>query len=290
MIAITGVTGQLGRLIVTELLKVASADQIVGVARSPEKATDLADQGLTIRQGDYSDYDSLGSAFEGSDVLMFISNADFTRREEQHKNVVDAAKQAGVGRVVYTSVVQYGNKDPLTLSHANTEEYIKASSLPYTFLRDNFYMESYVVEVEIAMEKGAYRSPTPADAGAAFVSRADIARAAAAVLTNDGHVGKAYDMTGPTVVTPTLFAETATSISGKTVIHQPITWEELAEDYKGRGYPEEIVGLSVNLEQMIATNTLAVVSDDIAQITGTPAEDFTSFVRRTLANKKDLGI
>lgn len=287
-IAITGVSGKLGRQIAAELLKTKTipADHLVGIVRNPEKAADLAALGLILKRGDYSNFASLAAAFQGIDVLMFISNTDITHREEQHNNVVDAAKQAGVGRVVYTSVVQSGNDDLLSLSHANTESYIQASGLPYTFLRNNFYMESYVVEVEIAMNKGAYRSPTGGNAGLALVNRTDIARAAAAVLTGEGHVGQVYDLTGPEIVTPEVFAEIATCISGRPVIHQQITWEELIEDYRERGYDDQRVKLSILLEEMVATNAFATVSDDIAHLTGIPAESFLEFSKRVLEKKK----
>lgn len=151
-----------------------------------------------------------------------------------------------------------------------------------SFLRSNFYVDAYVVEVEIAIKTSSYRSPS-GDAGASFVSRADIARAAAVVLTSEGHVGKVYDMTGPSVVAPAVFAKAASQLSGWTIRYEPITWDELAGDYRGRGMPDEYVDLSVNLERMIATHELASVSDDIARLTGEPAQDFASFVRKTLA-------
>lgn len=286
MIAITGVTGQLGRQIVEELLKRIPADQIVGVARTPEKALELTEKGVIIRQGDYADKASLGSSFQGIDVLMFISNIDIEKREEQHNNIVDAAKEAGVGRVVYTSVLQSGKDDLLSMSHANTEAYIKASDLPYTFLRNSFYMESYLVEVEIAIESGVYRSPAGADTGVSLVKRTDIARAAAVVLSTEGHIGQAYDMTGPEVVTPKVFAEVAADISGMPVTYQPVTWEELAKDYKERGYDEARIGLSVLLEKMVATNTFSTVSDDIEELTGTPPESFLSFARYMLKDNQ----
>ena len=285
MITITGATGQLGGLILENLLNTDDADQLVAVVRSPEKANDLATKGVTLRQGDYEEYDSLVSAFADVDVLMFISNTDIMRRAEQHRNVVDAAKQAGVGRVVYTSVLNPDADDMLSQSHKNTEEAIMASGIPYTFLRNSFYMDSYVVEVEIAMQKGVYRTPTPSDVGVSFVSRSDIARVAATVLTSAGHENQAYVMTGPASVTPTTFAAIASELSGQRVTHQQITWDELAEDYVGRGMTQEYARMSVMLEQMIASGTFMPVSEDIEQVTGVPAESFASLCRRTLVSQ-----
>jgi len=282
MIAVTGSTGHLGRLIIERLLGRVDADQIVAVARSPEKAADLAAKGVPVRRGDYEDLASLAAAFENVDVLMFISNTDVTRRLPQHQNVIDAAKKARVGRVVYTSFVALEHDDPLAASHFATEQSLKESGLICTILRDNFYMDAYVVEVQIAMKTGTYRSPS-GEAGAAFVSRADIARAAAVVLTTGGHAGRVYHMTGPSVITPADFAAVASALGSRPVVYEPISWEELADDYRGRGMSEELVSLSIMLEKIIASNTLADVSDDIGRLTGAPAEDFASFVRRALA-------
>ena len=285
MITITGATGQLGRHTITQLLSRIDAASLSAVVRSPEKASDLADSGLKIVQGDYDTPAQLEQAFAGTDVLFFISNTDVQRRQQQHQNVIDAAKAASVGRVVYTSFVQTGRQDPLTMSHAATEAAIKASGLSYTFLRNNFYMDMYVAEVEIAGARGVYQTPTDASAGVALVRREDIARAAATVLVEEGHEGKTYDMTGPQAVTPAVIAQTASSIYGKPVEHQQIAWDELADEYRRREMPEPYVQLSILLERMIASNDLAGVSQDIERLTGTPAMGFEAFVRSILPGR-----
>ena len=281
MITITGATGQLGSLIIENLLESVDAGEVTAVTRNPAKATKLAEKGVVLRQGDYGDYDSLVSAFADTDVLMFISNTDVKNRMQEHQNVVNAAKKAGVSRIVYTSAALVGEDDMLAKTHENSENMIIESGIPYTFLRNGFYMDAYVVEVEIAMKTGVYRSPS-GDAGAAFVSRADIARMAAKTLASDGHEGKVYSLTGAEAVKPVHFAELAARLSGKAVVYQPISWEELAEDYRGRGMPEAYVDMSVMLEQIIATNALSEVSADIEVVTGTPAESFESFVSRVV--------
>lgn len=283
MIAVTGATGQLGGLIIENLLRQGtSGSEIAAVVRTPEKATGLAHTGVQIKQGDYDNPDSLVSALEGTETLMFISNTDVANRERQHNSVVNAARQADVRWIVYTSLVDMGIDNPLLDSHQKTERSIKGSGLDWTFLRDNMYMDAYVVEVEIAMETGAYRTPTANDVGAAMVSRADVARAAAAVLTSDGHTGEIYNMTGPAPVTPQTFAKAATELSGKDVVHQQIAWDELMADYLGRGMTEEYAEMSIMLEQMIASNTMASVSDDIHRLTGTPSTNFVDFVKEKL--------
>ncbi len=282
MITITGATGELGKRIVQQLLLQVDPAQLGILTRSPAKAAALAEKGVTVHQGDYDYPEALLQAFRGSDVLMFISNTDIGRRKEQHDRVVAAATEAKVGRIVYTSFVQYDPESRLAKSHADTESVIRASGLPHTFLRNNFYGEPYLVEIELAMKSGFYRTPTDSDAGVSFTTRDDIARAAAAVLVGDHHTGKVYELTGPENTTPTTFAEIAGELSGKTVLHQQTTWEELRADYVERGMAEEWLGLSVMLEQMIASGKLGRVSNDIELLTGKPGKSFREYAKEQL--------
>jgi NAD(P)H dehydrogenase (quinone) len=212
---------------------------------------------------------------------MFISNTEIKSRIEQHQNVVDAAKVAGVKRIVYTSFIAIDGDDSLATSHRVSEAYVMESGLAYTFLGLNFYMDMYFVEVEIVMKVGAYRTPT-GDTGAAFVTRADIARVAATVLTSQGHEGRTNELTGPSVVKPADFAGVAADLSEKDIRHHPITWDELAEEVRRLGMPEAVIPVSVMLEKMIASTSLARESHDIEKTTGCPAKNFPDFARLKL--------
>jgi NAD(P)H dehydrogenase (quinone) len=144
--AVTGVTGHLGRLVVAELLArgVPAAD-VVGLARSLAKAADL---GVAVRRADYSDPATLVAAQDGVDVLLLVSGSEVGRRIAQHTAVIDAAKSAGVGRVAYTSIANADrNAGPLTPEHEATEEALRASGLPFTILRDNWYLENYTAQL-----------------------------------------------------------------------------------------------------------------------------------------------
>lgn len=284
MIFLTGATGQLGRLIIDQLLDVIEADQLGVLVRSEEKGAPFAAKGIAVHVGDYEDPASLAAAFQSVDVLLFTSNADFARRQAQHQNVVNAAKEAGVGRLVYTSIVATDPENPLVASHLATEEAIKASGVPYTFLRNNFYMDMFVDQVQNAIAQGAYRSPLGAGNGAAFVTREDIARMATAVLTTDGHEGKIYNLTGPEVVTPPVIAGAATAVSGKTIPFEQISWDDLAEALKTSGMPDGAVQWSLMFTRILDSNILALVSDDIETVTGTPATSFMNFVKGTLVS------
>lgn len=139
-IAITGATGQLGRIVIERLKEKVLASDIVALVRSPEKAGDL---GVTVRAADYAKPDTLNSALEGIDTLLLISSSEIGQRAVQHQNVIDAAKKAGVKRVVYTSLL-HADTSPLSLAeeHRQTEAAIKASGIPYTILRNGWYSEN----------------------------------------------------------------------------------------------------------------------------------------------------
>ncbi|MBZ0275589.1 MAG: NAD(P)H-binding protein, partial [Anaerolineae bacterium] len=124
MIGVTGASGRLGVLVLAELLQRTDAQSIVGMVRSPEKAAGWAQKGITLRKGDYNDYDSLVQAMAGVDTLLFISNANVGNREAEHKNVVNAAKAAGVAQVVYTSITGVEADNMLAAGHLFTERYI----------------------------------------------------------------------------------------------------------------------------------------------------------------------
>ena len=283
MIFLTGATGQLGSLIVDQLLGIVDASQLGVLVRSEEKGAPFAEKGIAVHVGDYEDPASLVAAFQNVDVLLFTSNTDFTRRQAQHEHVTDAAKEAGVGRLVYTSIVATDPETPLVASHLATEEYIKASGVPYTFLRNNFYMDMFVDQVQNAIAQGAYFSPMGANNGAAFVTREDIARVATAVLTTDGHEGKIYNLTGPEVVTPTVFAEVASAISGKTIPFEQISWDALTQGLQASGMPEQVVQMIMMSTQILDSNILALVSDDVGDVTGTPANSFMDYMKGKLA-------
>jgi NAD(P)H dehydrogenase (quinone) len=277
MIAITGATGHLGTMIISNLLKSINANEIVAIVRSPVKTAKLVNKGIILRTGGYEDKNSLIAAFKGIDVLMFISLTDIEQRLKHHRNIIEAAQSAGIKRLVYTSFINIDGQDVIAQQHRYTEKLIKNSGIVFTILRPSLYMDSYIFEIEIAMEKGVYRS-TLGESGVAFISRQDIARCAATTLLNENHVGKTYTLTGPRVVTGHDFADVATKLSGKKVIYQKIFLNSLIEDYIERGMPQMIAEMSAGIETIIAANELALISNDVELITGQPAMDFETFM------------
>ncbi len=230
MIAITGATGQLGRLVIDSLLKQVPAAEIVAAVRSPEKAKDLVAKGIQVREADYSKPATLDAAFQGVDKLLLISSSEVGQRAAQHQAVIDAAKRAGVKLIAYTSIL-HADTSPLGLAaeHRETETAIKASGLPFVFLRNGWYTENYTMSAPTAVQHGAVLGSAK-DGRISSAARADYADAAAAVLASkDSQAGKVYELAGDTSYTLTDLAAAIAKASGK-----PVVYKDMPEaDYSG---------------------------------------------------------
>ncbi|MCP1310631.1 SDR family oxidoreductase [Paenibacillus tyrfis] len=222
-ILITGATGQLGRLIVGHLLQKVEAGQVIACVRHPEKAADFGRLGIEVRYGDYDRPESLAEAFAGGSKLLLISSPhpDDTVRIRQHVHAIEAAKQAKVGHLVYTSFA-YPEKSSITLTqlHLATEYAIRTTGIPYTFLRSALYADFLVA---IGLKEAAARGELitcPGDWAFNAVTRDDLALAAVAVLTGDGHEQRSYELTAPRSWTFGELAQTVSELTGKPVAHR----------------------------------------------------------------------
>lgn len=222
-IAVTGATGQLGRLIVERLRAKLPATDIVALARTPDKAADL---GVEVRTADYSKPEMLHSALSGIDTLMMISGSEVGQRVPQHKNLIAAAKNAGVKRIVYTSLL-HADRSTLSLApeHVETEAMLRDSGLDITLLRNGWYTENYTGNVANAVAHGALIG-SAGQGRIASATRADYADAAVEVLTTAGHSGKVYELAGDTAFT---LAELAAEISKQTGKAIPYVYLPAAE-------------------------------------------------------------
>ncbi len=209
-IAITGASGQLGRLIIERLRAKVSSSDIAALVRTPSKVTDL---GVEVREADYTRPETLDNALSDVDTLMFISGSEIGQRTVQHRNIIEAAKKAGVKRVVYTSLL-HAERSTLSLApeHVATEALLKASGLSITLLRNGWYTENYTASVGPAVANGAFIG-SAGQGKIASAARADFADAAVAVLTTPGHEGKTYELAGDSAYT---LAELAAEISRQT--------------------------------------------------------------------------
>ena len=234
-IAITGATGQLGGLTVRALKEKGFGDSVVALARTASKAGDL---GVEVREADYNHPETLETALQGIDKLLLVSSNEVGKRAEQHQNVIDAAKRAGVESIVYTSLLRADTSQlNLAAEHAATEAALKASGISFTILRNGWYTENYTAPSASALENGAlYR--TAGDGQISSAARSDYAEAAAVVLTTDDHEGKTYELAGDVPYTLTELAEEISKQTGRSIPYTDVPEEEYAKALLGAGLPE----------------------------------------------------
>ncbi len=269
-IVVTGVTGHLGRLIVESLLeRGVPASGITATGRSTERIADLAARGVTVKQADYADAASLDAAFAGAETLVLVSSSSFDDRPGQHRNAVDAAQRAGVGRIVYTSIA---NADTSTLilaaDHQATEAHIVASGVPYTFLRNGWYTENYTAQLPTYLAHGVAGSA--GEGRVSLASRADYAAAAAVVATGEGHEGTAYELGGPGVTLAEI-AAIAAEATGKDIGYADLPLDTFSGVLVGAGLPEPVAAIYADADRGIKAGELLVDPAPLEALIGRPA-------------------
>ncbi|MCB8945618.1 MAG: SDR family oxidoreductase [Ardenticatenaceae bacterium] len=282
-IAVTGATGQLGQLVVNELLEQNTSHDIIAVVRDEAKAVHLAQRGAEIRVAAYGNPEALKAAFTGVDKLLLISSSEIGQRIEQHQNVINAAQEAGVQHIVYTSAPRAATTNLiLAPDHKATEENIAQSGLAYTILRNNWYTENYKDRVETARQTGA----VVAAAGAgrvASATRADFAAGAVAVLLGTGHEDKVYELGGDYAWNYNELAETIGEMIGKPVVYKAVDAETLVDILKGAGLNEGTAGFVAALDSNIADGALAEVTGDLSKLIGRPTTPLKQGLEEAIA-------
>ncbi|CAN1497936.1 COG0702 Predicted nucleoside-diphosphate-sugar epimerases [Rhabdaerophilaceae bacterium] len=234
-IAITGATGQLGRLVIAKLKSRGTPQDVIALARDPAKAGNL---GVAARRGDYNQTADLKAALAGVETLLLISSSEIGQRVPQHRNVIEAAKAAGVKRFVYTSLL---HADVSTLSlaieHRETEAILKASGMPATILRNGWYTENYTGSIGGALAGGAFIG-SAGEGKISSATRADYAEAAAVVLTSTGHEGKTYELAGDTAYTLADLAAEISHQTGKPLPYMNLPVSDYAAALEGFGLPQ----------------------------------------------------
>ncbi|ANN74426.1 SDR family oxidoreductase [Bordetella bronchialis] len=279
-IAITGATGQLGRLVIQRLLAVMPAADLLALVRSPDKAASL---GVAARHADYNRPETLGPALAGVETLLLISGNEVGQRIAQHRNVVDAATAAGVKRVVYTSLL-HADTSPLSLApeHLQTENAIRGSGMAYTILRNGWYVENHTGAIPNALATGVL----PGSAGAGRFSaaaRADYAEAAAAVLTGAGHDNRIYELAADTAYTHAEFAAEVSRQSGKPVAYKDVPQEEYAAALAGAGLPAPVAQAIASWDAAAAGDVLFDGSRQLSRLIGRPTTPLSTAISHALA-------
>lgn len=272
-IVLTGATGRLGDLVVRSLLdQKVNSEQIAVIVRNREKAQHLAKLGLEVRFGDYENADSMMEASRGADKFLFISSpsADDTHRIRQHANVVEAIRDAEVGQIIYTSFA-FSEKLSIGLQHVHiaTEQAILTTGIPYTFLRNGFYMDMLINPSLLdSIEAGELVTSTGGQK-LNYVMRKDLAKAAAKVLVEDGHQNKSYELSNPTPFSYDDLTEILTNLSGKRVKHNDVAPAKAYQQMMDAGASREAADFIVHrLYESIGKGEFSYSSEDLSQLIG----------------------
>ena len=268
-IAITGAAGHLGRLTAQLILDWVPPGEVVLVTRRPDAIADLADAGASVRRADFDEPDSLPAAFAGVDRLLLISTDVLGNRVAQHTAAIDAAAAAGVGHVLYTSIVNAGGELPLVVSHEHgaTEDAIRERGLRWTALRNGLYAEFQIAAAARAAASGQLVHNN-GDGATAYVSREDCAAAAAATLAGDGHEDRAYDITGPELVTQNQLAAMVADITGRRVSALAIDDDQATQNLTAVGLPADAAMAYASFGTAVREGVLDVVSAHVEDLTG----------------------
>jgi NAD(P)H dehydrogenase (quinone) len=279
-IAITGATGQLGRLVIQQLKAKVPASHIVAMVRTPSKAADL---GVEAREADYSRPETLPAALAGVDTLLLISSSEVGHRAAQHRAVIDAAKAAGVARIVYTSLLHADTSTlSLAVEHVQTEAMLRESGIPHTLLRNSWYIENHTISAKGAVGAGALIG----SAGKGRISgaaRADYAAAAVAVLTSTGHEGQTYELGGDVAYTLADLAAEISRQSGKDIPYKDLPQADYAAALASFGLPAWLAGALAEWDFEITKGVLFENGGALSRLIGRPTTSLAEAVAQALA-------
>jgi NAD(P)H dehydrogenase (quinone) len=269
-IVITGATGQLGRLVVEQLIAAGTPpDTIVATGRDTDKLSALSGDGVTVRRADFADPSTLKDAFAGAETLLLVSTSTVGQRFDNHRNAIDAARDAGVSLIVYTSILNASTaRMRLAEEHRSTEEYLRQSGLPFVILRNGWYLENYTDQLATI---GQYHALVGGarDGRVSAASRRDYAAAAAAVLTGDGHIGATYELGGP-AFTLTELAATISEVLDTAVFYRDIPVSDYTDVLVGAGLPAEMAAVLADADGGLARGELYTGSADLHTLIGRP--------------------
>ncbi|OXL83605.1 NAD(P)-dependent oxidoreductase [Paenibacillus sp. SSG-1] len=267
---VTGATGKLGRKVVETLLQTVPASQLAVSVRNPDKAEDLRARGIDVRHGDFDVPETLDKAFAGIDRLLIISaDGDNETRIRQHTNAVEAAARAKVGFIAYTSLGNAAeSKLFLAPPHQAAEQAILKTGIPYSFLRNNWYMENEIPSIQGVLAGAPW--VTSAESGkVGWALQQEYAEAAAAVLAGEGHENTVYELSGK-LLTQAELVNALGDVLGKEVPLQQVDDEQYADIMKQAGVPEFALPIVVGIQQGIREGQLEIESQDFEKLLGRP--------------------
>jgi len=294
---VTGATGQLGRLVINALLETVPASAIVAGMRDPAKdegaANALREKGIEVRVADYTQPATLASAFVGVDRLLLISSSENGKRRAQHRNVIDAAKGAGVGLIAYTSIL-HADTSPFFLAeeHRDTEAALAEAGVPFVLLRNGWYTEVLTWRLPLALKHGVFMGAA-GDGRISSAARADYARASATVLASGDHGGRIYELAGDASFSLADLVAVVAEGSGKPMSYQNMTPEAFRSAVAQAGTPETVARLLSDIDAGVAKGALLEDGGALARLIGRPTTPFqttiTEFVRNQQAGGEASG-
>ena len=284
MIAVTGASGHLGRLVIKALLERTAASEIVALVRNPDAVSDLAAAGVTVRKADYDQPESYSAALKGVDKLLLISGNAVGQRVPQHTVVIEAAKANDVKFIAYTSLLK-ADKSPMILAseHVATEALLKKSGIPHALLRNGWYNENYTENLAPVLATGAVIGSS-ADGRVSSASRADYAQAAAVVLTApiEAQAGKIHELAGDEAYDMNAYADKVAKASGKQIAYVDMSKEDYVNALTGAGIPEGFAQVLGDSSENVKGGWLEDSSGALAALIGRPTTPIAKSIEAAL--------
>ena len=282
MIAVTGANGHLGQIVIEGLVERVPVNQIIAAVRSPEKASSFGTLGVQVREADYTRPETLSTAFNGVKKALLISVAEVGQRFKKHKAVIDAAREAGVELFVYTSLLRAdSSKMFLAQEHRQTEDYIRASGLPFVILRNGWYLENHISALGSAREHGALIGSS-GDGRFASASRADYAAAGVAVLTQPFSGNKTYELAGDHSFSMGELASELSKQIGRDISYRNLSGKDYAAILLGSGLPQMTVDVIIDADAKAIRGELDIASRDLSELISRPTTALSDAVRSAL--------
>ncbi len=279
---VTGASGQLGQKVVDHLATLVPASDIVVLVRSDSAREAFEAKGIAARQADYENPEALRAAFDGIDRLLLISSSEIGKRAAQHRNVIEAAKAAGVGFVAYTSILNAETGGmALAEEHLQTEAMLRDSGLPHALLRNGWYSENIAGTAPQAVGMGQHFGAA-GEGRFNTASRQDYAEAAAVVLAGEGQAGDVYELGGDSDFSLTEYAALLSEVSGKDVAYVDMDQAGYAAALVGAGLPEGFAGILADSDAKAGQGALATQSRDLSRLIGRPTTPMSDTLKAVL--------
>ncbi len=284
MILVTGATGHLGTLVIEKLLKKVSAEKIIAVGRNTEKLNGFKERGVQVRSMDYDNLESVDAAFLGVEKVVLISSSELGKRFSQHQNVIEVARHKRIKHLVYTSLLKADRAYMgLKGEHVQTEELLLDSKIPYTVLRNSWYLENYESAIQSALAYGVVLG-SAGDGRVSAASRADYANAIVEVITSpDKHKNKIYELAGESSFSLADLASRISALSNKPVVYKNLPEEAYQKELLGFGLPPAVASMLADADVGISKGDLFWEGNDLRNLTNQKTLSLDEYITKFLS-------